>query len=514
MPPRKDTWPAEARIAESQLASRVSSLHAANRVHEKYSAQLEARVAQFAVREKRTYERGNGHSWIADQARVALGRGDGDGGLDAARQRLAAHQREVDAELPRLLARRDAEARAATEAALTGSLAEVRALERFTAAGGRIFGEQRAISRTDGQGGYFVGPLWAIEEFIPYAMAGRPFADLWSAFPLPKGVDEINLPRVTLGPATGTQASDLAPAATRDLADSFASAQVRTVAGMIDLPLIYLDQNPLDVDSVFLPMLLADYNTQVDGLALLGASVMGQPNGIMPAGSLAAGSLVSLQNTNNATGQSWAYGGSSIAGSPHFASAQLFSILSRLRAVKPTAWVVNELVWALMSAAADTSNRPLVPPGQGSPPGDGTHVGHLHGLPIVTDQGVPVSFASTTGGLASSPQIGPVTAGQVAATAGSGTYTPVLLGKWDDCFIWEGDYRLSVFREVESGNLNCRIRLHNYVAMIPNRFVWGGAGQTFSAANQAGGVNAGAAVSYGALTQMTVNSPLQSGTGF
>lgn len=513
MPPRKDTWPTEARVKESQMASRISSLYAANRVHEKYSAQLESQVAQFTVREKRTYERGNGHSWIADQARVELGRGDGDGGVAAARDRLSAHQREVDAELPRLLARRDAEARAATEAALTGSVAEVRALERFTSAGGRIFSESRALSRTDGQGGYFVGPLWAIEEFIPYALAGRNFANLWTSLPLPPGVDEINLPRVALGPGTGAQVSDLAPVATRDLQDSFAVGQVRTVAGMIDLPLIMLDQHPVDVDSVFLPMLLADYNTQVDGLALLGSSASGQPNGVMPAGSLAAANLVSLQNTNNTASQSWAYGGASIAGSPHYASAQLFSILSRLRAVKPTAWVVNELVWALMCAAADTSNRPLVPPGQGAPNGDGSAVGHLHGLPIVTDQGVPATFAGTTGGV-TAPQIGPVTAGQVAATAGSGTYTPLLLGKWDDCFIWEGDYRLSVFREVDAGNLNCRIRLHNYVATIPNRFVWGGTNQTFGGTNQAGGVNAGAAVSYGALTQMTTNSVLQSGTGF
>ena len=166
--------------------------------------------AQLSVREKRTYERGNGHSWIADKVRVTMNRGDGDGGVKAAEARLAAHQREVDAELPRLLQRRDAAARAATETALTGSLAELRALERFTAAGGRIF-EQRAVSRTDGQGGYFVGPLWAIEDFVPYALAGRPFANLWSSMPLPPHTDEINLPVVKLGPATGAQPSDLAP---------------------------------------------------------------------------------------------------------------------------------------------------------------------------------------------------------------------------------------------------------------------------------------------------------------
>jgi hypothetical protein len=71
-----------------------------------------------------------------------------------------------------------------------------------------------------------------------------------------------------------------------------------------------------------------------------------------------------------------------------------------------------------------------------------------------------------------------------------------------------------VFREVESGSLLARVRMHNYVCLIPNRFVWGGANQTFSATNQGGGINAGGAVSYGALTAMVTNSVLQSGAGF
>jgi len=80
--------------------------------------------------------------------------------------------------------------------------------------------------------------------------------------------------------------------------------------------------------------------------------------------------------------------------------------------------------------------------------------------------------------------------------------------------VYEGDYRLSVFREAESGSLSARIRLHNYVALIPNRFTWAGANQSFSGTNQGGGLNAGGAVSCGALTQMVSNSVLQSGTGF
>ena len=75
-------------------------LRGRDRLQEKRAADLKRRIARFEVRSPRTYERGNGHSWIADQARVMLHRGDGDGGISAAEKRLAAHQREVDAEMP------------------------------------------------------------------------------------------------------------------------------------------------------------------------------------------------------------------------------------------------------------------------------------------------------------------------------------------------------------------------------------------------------------------------------
>jgi HK97 family phage major capsid protein len=507
LPERIDAWKVRhqtgGRVYRSELASAAADAR-------QLVAENHVLKASLKASQPLTYERGNGHSYLADQARVALNRGDGDGGVKAAKQRLAAHRCEVDAELPGLLERRDVAARAATEAALTQSVAEVRALERFTAAGGRLFGEQRALSRTDGQAGYFIGPLWAIESFIPYALAGRVFANLWTNLPLPALTDEINLPKVTLGPATGTQAGDLAAPATRDLTDSFANGQVRTIAGIIDLPLQMLDQSPVDVDATYLPMLLADYNAQVDGLALLGSSSYGQPNGVAPGGALGAATMVNLQLTNNGSSQSWAYGGASIAGSPHYAAAQLLSKIATFRAQRPTAWVVNDIVWSQICAAADQQQRPIVCPGVHSSAAGP----NLHGLPVVIDPAVPVTFTNTTGGSAVNPSMGPLTSGQVAPVAGTGTYTPVLCGRWADCFLYEGDYRLQVFREAESGNLNARIRLHNYVAMIANRFTWAGSNQTFSGTNQSGGLNAAGAVSYGALTQMVTNSVLQSGTGF
>jgi len=501
----------EKRVLTGDLDAVESALTRASRDHDlatMASRTMALQEPRATVRERRTYDRGNGHSMLADLAQVKLRRGDADGGVKAAQARLDAHDREVRAELPRITERRAAQARYATEQALTRSVAEIRALERFTALGGKIFTENRAISRTDGAGGYFVPPLWLIDEYVPYALSGRPFANLFTLLPLPPRTDVISLPRVTLGPATGAQAADLGPAGARDLQDSAALGQVRTVAGQVDMPAAWLDQRPGDADAILLPQLMADYGTQVDGLMLLGSNGLGQPNGIMPAGAIGAANLISLGNTNNTAAQQWAFGGTggSVVGSPHYASAQLLSILGRLRAQRPTHFVVNDVVWSLMCAAADAQNRPLVPPGVHAP--DATP--SLHGLPLIIDPAVPATFAAS----GTQPYIGAVTSGQAAPVAGSGTYTPVLLGKWDDAFLWEGDYRVAIMQEVLAGELLVRVQMRNYIASIPNRLTWGGANTTFSGTNQSGGINAGGAVSYGALTQTVSNSVLQGGNGF
>ena len=60
-------------------------------------------------------------------------------------------------------------------------------------------------------------------------------------------------------------------------------------------------------------------------------------------------------------------------------------------------------------------------------------------------------------------------------------------------FLYESDYRLGVYREVESGNLDARILLPQLRRHDPNRFVWGST-RTFSGTNRGGGLNASAAV--------------------
>src|SRR6476661_1726682 len=56
--------------------------------------------------------------------------------------------------------------------------------------------EYRALSTTDGAGGDFVPPLWAIAEYAALARPARPTADAVRGMVLPKGTDSLNIPKI------------------------------------------------------------------------------------------------------------------------------------------------------------------------------------------------------------------------------------------------------------------------------------------------------------------------------
>ncbi|WP_395659144.1 hypothetical protein [Nocardioides sp.] len=107
----------------------------------------------------------------------------------------------------------------------------------------RATGERRAAgtetrtnpNRTDGQGGYFVPPLWLVDEYVDLLRNGRATADRCTVRPLPPGTDSINLPKVATGTATGVQTADAGSVSSTDLTDTSVTAPVRTIAGQQDV---------------------------------------------------------------------------------------------------------------------------------------------------------------------------------------------------------------------------------------------------------------------------------------
>ena len=238
------------------------------------------------------------HSYWLDLGRDAMNRGD----VDGARDRLARHAAELRVELPKRQERRAKTARERVEGIHSGSRREERALERFYNSGMQMF-EKRAINRTDGTGGYFVPPLWVIDEYTPYLRAGRVLADLCRSVPLPTGTDSINLPRIVTGTATGPQTADGGGVPGRDIADNYVNALVRTVAGQEDVSIQLLDQSPIAFDTVITQDLMQDHAMQVDGLVLLGSGSSGQPTGLYPQGTIVGGSTpgIIVNTVTNAT---------------------------------------------------------------------------------------------------------------------------------------------------------------------------------------------------------------------
>jgi hypothetical protein len=507
------------RIQTGHLDAVDSALTLASRDHQ-YAKMAAATLALQEPRAKvtepltygRTADDGHSESFFYDQLRVATGRG---ADMKAVRARLEAHEREMRTELPRWLEKRKRAAELGYELAMTRTAAEARALERMETLGVRRFTEQqareqRAISRTDGQGGYFSPPLWLLEDWVSAPRAGRPFGDLWPALPLPTGTDSINIPRLTTGTGAGPQQSDLAPMPNRDPADSFVSARVVTIGGQADASMQFCEQTaPPGADQFVFKDMMADIDGNEDGQLILGN---GFPllNGAWPGGSLAAANMVYCANTNNGSTstQTWVNGGTASsfaqAGNVYSSVARMLSVMHRARGLPPTHVILAPWLWWSLVSTTDNAGRPLVnctahPPS--ADPTDGA-AGTAWSLPCILDDNVPTSWGGTT-----PPTMTQVSQSVASPVAGSGSYSVVLAIRADDLLLFEGDVQTRVLREVLNGSGQWRFQAWRYAASTPGRYT---AAATISASTSydSTSVSAGGSTIVGATSQYESNGIL------
>lgn len=298
-----------------------------------------------SVSEARTYDRGNGRSYLQDLARVQLNM-DADG---QARDRLMRHAQDVASDP-----------------------------------------EYRDLNRTDGNGGYAIPPLWLMSQFIELARAGRAYANVVNSQPLPPGTDSINIPKVATGTATAVQTADNGTVQETDLTDTFINAPVRTIAGQQDVAIQLLDQSPVSFDEVIFRDLVADYATKVDLQVISGSGSSGQVTGV--------------RNTSGITTVTYTDATPSVA-KLYSKIADAVQRVHTLRYMAPTVIVMHPRRWAYLLAASDSNGRPLVVPDSGNPQNAiGTLgavasqqvVGSLHGLPVVTDPSMPINLGAST----------------------------------------------------------------------------------------------------------------------
>ncbi|NQE88514.1 phage major capsid protein [Nocardia terpenica] len=221
---------------DERIAEITDEIDRTRRVEEGTRALRRAQETHVRVGgEPATYTRGNGHSYIQDLVRFSF-RLDADG---AAETRLRRHGEEV-ARSP----------------------------------------EYRDLDRTDGHGGFFVPPVWLMNQFLDLARAGRAVANLALTDVLPPGTDSLNIPTVASGTSTDIQAADNTQVSDTDLADTYVSAPVRTIAGQQDIAVQLLDQSPITFDQIIFSDLIADYATKLDMQTISGSGTAGQVLGI------------------------------------------------------------------------------------------------------------------------------------------------------------------------------------------------------------------------------------------
>ncbi|MEU6552104.1 phage major capsid protein [Streptomyces sp. NPDC046915] len=347
-----------------------------------------------SVTEARTYERGNGRSYLQDLARVQLNMDDG-----SARERLQRHAQDV----------------------ATGP-------------------EYRDLNRTDGNGGYFVPPLWLMSQYVELARAGRAYANVVNMQPLPPGTDSINIPKVASGTATAAQTADNAAVQETDATDTFINAPVRTIAGQQDVAIQLLDQSPVSFDEVIFRDLVADYATKTDLQVISGSGSAGQVTGV--------------RNTSGITTVTYTDATPTVA-KLYSKIADAVQRVHTLRFMAPTVIVMHPRRWAYLLAASDSNGRPLVVPNSGNPQnavatlgtvGSQQVVGSMHGLPVVTDPSMPTNLGAST------------------------TEDVIHVLRASDILLYESGIRSRVLPEVGSGNLTVRLQVYGYLAFTAARY--------------------------------------------
>lgn len=419
------------RIADAEKIEARSAAAGAARVESgSASAEQPGRAPAVVLSEPQTYDRMSGHSYFLDLCRAQINVGDGDGGPVAARERLARHAAELRVELPAREARRDALAQR-----------ELRSIDGVNDRARESAFEKRVNpNRTDGQGGYFVPPLWLVDQFIDLPRFGRTVANSVRNLTLPGGTDSINLPKVATGTATGVQTADGGAGTKTDMTDTTVNAPVRTINGHQDIAIQLLDQSPVSYDEVVFADLQADYNQRLDVQVISGSGSSGQVKGILNVSGINA---VTYTDASPTLPELYPY------------LLQAVSQAAKNRKMPPLAVFSIPSLWYWALSQLDTGNRPLLT----------AQAKEFNPMALQTGADSTEGFVGNWSfGL---PQLND---GNIPTNLGAGTNeTRIIAARTSDLYLWEGALRTRVLSEVLSSTLEVRLQLWNYVAFMGDR---------------------------------------------
>jgi HK97 family phage major capsid protein len=249
---------------------------------------------------------------------------------------------------------------------------------------------ERAIAT--GTLGGVIPPQYLVAAYAKAGRNGRVYADQANKQDLPDQGMSVIIPRLTVGLAAGVQTAESATVTTGDPTEVDLTVPVRTIAGYSPVSRQTLERAAYS-EPILMEDLIARYNQTLDVQALNGSGSSGQMLGVLGT------SGISTSTCSTAT---------VIALWPKIADL----IQQIATAVGGIGIVADKIImhprrWGAITAALDSSNRPLFPVGQGpqsvntlAQGGTASVYGYtgstIQGLPVYTDANIPTNLGAGT----------------------------------------------------------------------------------------------------------------------
>lgn len=133
--------------------------------------------------------------------------------------------------------------------------------------GGQL--ESRAIATSAVNS--LVVPQYLVDQYAPYARAGRPFADICNRHDLPSSGMTVEISRITTGTSTAVQSSQNSSVSETNMDDTALSISVQTNAGQQTVSRQALERGS-GIESVVISDLLSAYHTTLDSTLITQAT--------------------------------------------------------------------------------------------------------------------------------------------------------------------------------------------------------------------------------------------------
>ena len=298
--------------------------------------------------------------------------------------------------------------------------------------------ESRAGNTTLTSGGEFTPPAYLLNEYAGYARAKRVTANLLKNVNLAEGISSIKIPQITTGTRVALQGGNNASTTTRDIVTAYVTSSVETMAGYSDVSIQEIEQSPINMDSIYVGDLMADYATQLN-TAVVGntAGTSNTLKGLIYEG-INAGNSVTWTETTPTAANFIVAAGKALAG------------IANNRYDNAEAIVMSPSTWYYMSSLVDSNNRPLFAGATSAwnPAFTGADsLGNTQGLVGFYGAGVPIYVDATIPKTVNTSQ------------------APILIAKFSDSYLFESGTKAGVFPDVGSATLTVRFRLYGYVAL-------------------------------------------------